>query len=90
MSDSLLSNVRYPSVPLIVHDPYFSIWSAHDHLNDGWESHWTGSGVGLCGLLRVDGSCCTFAGEPGVPRRFRRPVWKCCRPARFTGLKTNS
>ena len=66
MSDSLLSNVRYPSVPLIVHDPYFSIWSAHDHLNDGWESHWTGSGVGLCGLLRVDGSCCTFAGEPGV------------------------
>lgn len=67
MSDSLLSNVRYPSVPLIVHDPYFSIWSAHDHLNDGWESHWTGSGVGLCGLLRVDGSCCTFAGEPGLP-----------------------
>ena len=81
MSDSLLSNVRYPSVPLIVHDPYFSIWSAHDHLNDGWESHWTGSGVGLCGLLRVDGSCCTFAGEPGGAPAI---------PARFTGLKTTS
>lgn len=64
MNTALLSNVRYPAVPLIVHDPYFSVWSAHDHLNDGWESHWTGTGVGLCGLLRVDGCCYTFAGEP--------------------------
>ena len=31
-----------PSYPLFVKDPYFSIWSPHDKLNDGDVTFWNG------------------------------------------------
>ncbi len=33
--------LRAPSVPLVVSDPYFSIWSPYDKLNEGTTKHWT-------------------------------------------------
>ena len=33
---------RPSAVPLVTVDPYFSIWSMCDKLNDGVTSHWTG------------------------------------------------
>ncbi|WP_421726087.1 glutaminase domain-containing protein [Bauldia sp.] len=53
---------RAPAVPLIVHDPFFSIWSAADRLTDVWPSHWTGKNHSLCGMLRVDGTTYRFMG----------------------------
>jgi hypothetical protein len=62
-------DLRPPSVPLVVHDPYLSIWSPHDRLTDGWPTHWTGHEQRICMLVLVDGKPFRLVGpEPaGVP-----------------------
>jgi hypothetical protein len=46
---------RPPAAPLVTHDPYFSIWSTHDKLTDGWSTHWTGKPHALFAAVQVDG-----------------------------------
>lgn len=55
-------DLRLPSVPIIVNDPYFSIWSPFDKLTDGSTRHWTNAQKAIDGLLRVDGETYRFMG----------------------------
>lgn len=47
--------LRAPSVPIIVANPYTSVWSPHQHPGEGFPQHWTGSTLGMYGLVVVDG-----------------------------------
>lgn len=51
------------SVPLIVHDPYFSIWSSSDKLYEKDTMHWSKAPQRLYGYITIDGTVYCFMGK---------------------------
>ena len=62
-----LAPMRPPAVPLVAHDPYFSIWSDSDHLTDSGTVHWTGKPNTLFAMVRVDGKSYRVMGRDRQP-----------------------
>lgn len=51
-----------PALPLIVNDPYMSVWATRDHPALSWPEHWSGRKLPLSIVIRVDGSSYTAMG----------------------------
>lgn len=60
------TTLRAPSVPIVVSDPHFSIWSPYDKLMEGSTEHWTNAKKPLLGALRVDGKVYRFLGKDKI------------------------
>jgi len=56
-------NLRAPAVPLITVDPYFSVWSMANELNECDTKHWTGKPNRLTGTASVNGKAYLFMGD---------------------------
>ena len=58
------TELRLPAVPLLMSDPFFSIWSAYNNLQEGTTTHWRGDEAPkpLVGAARVDGVTYRFMG----------------------------
>lgn len=54
-ADVPVNAIRPPATPLVTVDPYFSVWSFADEINQDPTRHWTGHEHPLIAAVRVDG-----------------------------------
>ncbi len=74
---------RVPAIPLIVNDPYFSVWLPGDDFTAAGTVHWTGAEKGVSGALRIDGTEYHWL---GTRRRPMKSVDTRVTPTASTGV----
>ena len=57
---------RAPAVPLIIHDPFFSVWRHATNLTDDSTRHWTGVRQYIFGVVVFDKCIYEFMGKVGA------------------------
>jgi hypothetical protein len=55
------------SIPLLVRQPYFSLWQNADSVAGTWASFWQGAIKALTGIATVDGKAYVLMGKPDAP-----------------------
>lgn len=62
----ILMRDRLPALPLIVNDPYFSVWMPGDTFTSANTVHWAGAEKPLQATVTVDGKTCMCLGHNGT------------------------
>ena len=65
---------RLPALPLITHDPFFSVWDMGYTPTAGDTRHWSGAEKRLRGTVVIDGKKMRFMGCGGPPAMSRKEV----------------
>ncbi len=73
---SALAQMRAPAVPLMVANPFLSVWSRTDKLTDSFPSHWSGTSMGMAGMIMVDNKPYRWCGTApaDVPAAVQKSV----------------
>lgn len=64
-------NLRAPAVPLVTVDPFFSIWSMENKLNDDCTRHWTGRTFPMMAGVVIDGSYYALMGTNNADALYK-------------------
>ena len=78
---------RAPATPLIVHDPFMSVWSQTDELTQSWPTHWTGKNQSMAGMAFIGGKGYRFMGlvtRTGMEVPVMRQIGREVTPLRTT------
>jgi hypothetical protein len=66
--DDIRLNLRPPAVPLVAHDPYFSIWAPNEKLAEADTQHWTTKSNPIYVNVSVDGTAYRLVGKDSATK----------------------
>ncbi len=58
--------IRPPAAPLIVRNPYVSVWQPATHIAGHWSAFWTGATKAISGIAVIDGKPYRFLGDAQI------------------------